>query len=226
MCNQACVDFAVSAISEKDIRAKAVIEVGALDVNGSLRSVADKFSPASYTGVDIQEGPGVDIVVSVYDLVDRFGKESFDVLLSTELLEHVEDWRKAISNLKNVLKPGGVILITTRSRGFAYHGYPHDFWRYEESDIREIFSDFDIEIIKKDPHRPGVFFKAVKPVDFKEKDLTGHLLYSVVTSKMSLTPPSKAEWNVFKKKMFVRYYLGPVIPEPVKRALKRFLRWD
>lgn len=43
MCSRACVDLAFSAISEKDIFEKAVIEAGELDVNGSLRDTADKF---------------------------------------------------------------------------------------------------------------------------------------------------------------------------------------
>ena len=62
MCNAACIEFGKRHLREKDIRGKSVIEVGALDVNGSLRSVVQTFGPGNYIGVDIKEGRGVDLI--------------------------------------------------------------------------------------------------------------------------------------------------------------------
>ena len=42
-------------------------------------------------------------------LLDYFGHESFDVVICTETLEHIMDWRSAINNMKGVLKRGGYI---------------------------------------------------------------------------------------------------------------------
>jgi hypothetical protein len=39
MCNAACIRFGKAQLSKDDIRMKRVIEVGALDLNGSLRGV-------------------------------------------------------------------------------------------------------------------------------------------------------------------------------------------
>ncbi|MEZ0346378.1 MAG: hypothetical protein ABWK01_07495, partial [Infirmifilum sp.] len=57
----------------------------------------------------------------------------------------------------------GIIYITTRSRGFPYHAYPHDYWRYEVYDMREIFGDFEIVKLARDWLEPGVYLKARKP---------------------------------------------------------------
>ena len=94
-----------------------VLEVGSFDVNGSVRSAAKQHSPGRYVGVDIAPGPGVDVVCSAEDLVKTFGEASFDVVVTTEMLEHVPNWKSAIMQMKQVLRPGGRLILTTRSRG-------------------------------------------------------------------------------------------------------------
>ncbi len=184
MCHNSVITFGLKHLSVEEIKDKSIVEVGAYDVNGSLRPIIESWgNPAQYIGVDIEKGPGVDVVCRAENMLDVFGKESFDIVISTELLEHVRDWRTVISNIKNVCKPHGTILVTTRSKGFKYHGYPHDFWRYELDDLKEIFSDYKIIAIENDPIAPGVFLKAKKPDKFVEKNLHGYPLYSVVMDR-------------------------------------------
>jgi len=68
-------------------------------------------------------------------IVEHFGVESFDAVISTETLEHILDWRTAINDMKLVLKPESYIYIKTRSKRFPYHGYPHDYRHFESSDL-------------------------------------------------------------------------------------------
>jgi len=180
--NTYCVLFGVQNLSCADVQGKRVLEAGALDVNGSLRPVIDRCRPSEYVGVDIQKGRGVDRVCDVTGLIEMFGAESFDVVIATELIEHVRDWRKAIHNLKAICRKGGTLLVTTRSYGFEYHGFPDDYWRYEEADMKEIFTDCDIEHIAQDPEW-GVCIKVRKADRFLEKDLSRLELYSVVTGR-------------------------------------------
>ncbi len=195
MCNKACIDFGKDNFKEDDIRGRSVIEVGALDVNGSLRPVVEFFGPSSYIGVDIAMGRGVDKICKIENLIKEFGCEKFDVVICTEVLEHVKDWREAIHNLKQILKPCGKLLITTRSAGFGYHGYPFDFWRYEISDMKHIFSDFDIDVINNDSAlEPGVFLSARKPQTFMEKNIKNYELYSIVLNGRSSVVRSNIYW--------------------------------
>jgi hypothetical protein len=63
--------------------------------------------------------------------------------------------------------------------------------------MQEIFSDFVIEKLQSDPQEPGVFLKARKPLHYVVKDLSGHLLYSMVTQSLahSVDPPARSEYE-------------------------------
>lgn len=191
MCNPNCLRFVQESLSPDDITSKRVLEVGAYDVNGSPRPILEAMEPQSYLGIDLAEGPGVDEVCNVEALVERFGADAFDVIISTEMIEHVADWQGAISNLKKVVAPHGVILMTTRSQGFPLHDYPADYWRFELEDMRVIFSDCDIEQLESDaPQDPGVFVKVRKPAQFHELDLAGYALYSMASEDREISAES------------------------------------
>jgi len=221
MCTHACVEFARANLRPEEVQGRDVIEVGALDVNGSVGPLVRALAPKSYVGVDLQGGPGVDEICDAAGLVARFGREAFDFLISTELLEHVRDWRMVISQFKQVLKPGGYLLVTTRSRGFPYHAYPDDFWRYEPEDVRAIFSDFDIAVIESDADQPGVCFKARKPEMFVEANTREHALYSMITQKRTPTV-TDAQIATFHRRGRVLRLLGE--PSRFVRRIRNLFR--
>lgn len=170
MCHRSVHEFFRNRIAPAEIEGRRVLEVGSRDVNGSVRPFLTSLGARDYLGVDLVEGPGVDRVLNV-DLLDSgLEGERFDVVVTTEMLEHVRDWRGAVSNLKRVVAPGGLLVITTRSFGFPYHDFPGDYWRYEVDDMRAIFSDLDILSLVPDPQCPGVFLKGRKPADFRERE--------------------------------------------------------
>lgn len=187
MCNRV---FFIKYSKPEEFVGKRVLEVGSKYVNGSVRPLIEKFPPPrEYIGVDIEPGEYVDIVLPAENLLDNFAPESFDAVISTELLEHVKDWRLVVNNMKKVLKKGGHIFITTRSHGFPCHGYPYDFWRYELYDIRAIFSDFEIEHLRKDHLSPGVLLKARKPKNYVPANLSDIAIYSMVLNRKTKEIP-------------------------------------
>lgn len=204
------VIFSSINLSQSEIHNKKILEVGALDVNGSLRPLIISHKPKIYIGVDIEKGRGVDEICKVENLLSKYGKESFDMVIATELIEHVKDWQEAIHNIKNVCKNNGVILITTRSPGFPYHGFPNDYWRYEGYDMKNIFSDCKVQKIEKDSR--GVFVKVKKPIKFIENDLINYKLYSIVVDKKVSKIDDKDlqlfmfKWMIFKLKFKDFFY--------------------
>jgi SAM-dependent methyltransferase len=203
MCNVDVVFFAMRSLRPEDVEGRRVLDVGSLDVNGSLRPLIESWRPAEYVGVDIARGPGVDVICSADALVEHFGPARFDVVVSTELIEHIRDWKTAVANIKRVCAPRGWLLITTRSYGFRYHAYPHDYWRYEIDDMRRIFSDCEVLDLMSDPRSPGVFMKARKPEPFVENELGGVELYSIVLGrrKAEITDRDLKSTHAFKLRM-------------------------
>lgn len=184
MCSGACIRFVEENLNEIDIQGKDVIEIGSRFVNGTARWAIEQHNPKSYIGIDMFEGPNVDKVCSIEDTFNQFEPESFDIVLSTELLEHIIDFRLAINAMKRLCRKNGIIVITTRSKGFGLHGYPYDFWRYEKEDMDKLFSDFQINKCIKDPsHSPGVFLIAKKNND-NFIDITDFELYNILFDRI------------------------------------------
>lgn len=181
MCNIDSIKWVAKNVRREEIFGKRIIEVGSYDVNGSARFVIEHLEPAEYIGIDIASGPGVDVVCPIEKAADKFGSGKFDVVISTCVLEHTKNWKEAVSNIKNICTPCGIIIIVVPFR-WPYHEYPGDFWRYSPEDIKNIFSDFEIIKNEEDIGRKTLTYaKMRKPILFKENDLSHYRLYSVVT---------------------------------------------
>lgn len=222
MCNAECMRFIETNLNETDIKNRSILEIGSLNVNGSPRAFVESYKPSKYLGVDIVNGEGVDEICKVEDLIERFGPKSFDVVITTELLEHVREWRVAISNMKNILKDNGLLLITTRSRGQMYHGYPYDFWRYEIDDMKLIFSDMEIIKNEKDTLSPGVFLKVRKKENFIEKKINDIKLYSIIAGKRKTSISDTAFLYSKFVLMPLAFLYDKLIPSFIKKAVKKF----
>lgn len=133
-----------------------VLEVGSLDVNGSVRSLFNRRA-TEYVGVDMRPGPGVDIVARAAAL--PFDDALFDVVVTTETLEHDATFWLTMAEIGRVLKPGGYLILTTRGNGFGEHHEPDDFWRFMPSSRRRLVLLANCVMIDEalDPEVPGIF---------------------------------------------------------------------
>jgi SAM-dependent methyltransferase len=92
---------------------------------------------ASYVGVDVQENPHADLHGSIEALPVEDG--AFDVVLCTQVLEHVEDPDVAVRELHRVTAPGGRVLASTHGV-MVYHPNPSDHWRWTHTGLTKLFA--------------------------------------------------------------------------------------
>ena len=163
--------WASTALTADEVKGAHVIEAGACNVNGSVRAAVEALGPESYLGTDMRPGPGVDITCDAADL-PALDPGAVGVLISTEMLEHAEDWQAAMTGMITALAPGGLLVLTTRSDGFPLHGYPEDHWRFSVEAMGEIMAAAGMDVLDlradPDPASPGVFVKARKPDDWTQ----------------------------------------------------------
>ncbi len=93
----------------------------------------------SYQSLDIEQNSKgtIDYVARIDEPLPEVLRAagSFDLLVLTEVLEHVPDWGVAFDNLAALLKPGGRCIVTVP---FFYmlHEEPHDYWRPTDHAVR------------------------------------------------------------------------------------------
>src|SRR5688500_17070050 len=87
------------------------------------------FPPTvEYVGADLPGNPKSTIVLNP-DTTVPVPDSSFDVVVSTQVLEHVGDPALYLAECFRVLKPGGRLLLSTHGI-FIYHPDPVDYWRW------------------------------------------------------------------------------------------------
>lgn len=105
----------VSAVSSEIRR---VLEIGAYDVNGEVRGLFSGLD--DYVGVDLVEGPGVDVVSYGHELGQEYN--GFDAVVAAETFEHDQYWVETFRRMVEAAVPGGWVIVTCASLGRPEHG--------------------------------------------------------------------------------------------------------
>lgn len=119
-----------------------VYEFGALQVPSQLgfADLRPIFSGKEYIGCDMMEGPGVDRVLNLHNI--NLPLETAGTLLILDTLEHVEFVRKATEEAYRILKPNGILIISSVMK-FHIHDYPHDYWRFTPEAFKSLLRPFN-----------------------------------------------------------------------------------
>lgn len=104
-----------------------ILGISGIDNFRPLFSPNAEVVDVHYPDVDIQNIPYED--------------NSFDFVISDQVIEHIEDPKKAITESFRVLKKGGIAIHTTCFINYIHFG-PKDLWRFSPDALRYLCNDF------------------------------------------------------------------------------------
>jgi SAM-dependent methyltransferase len=181
-----------------------IYEFGSLQVPGQegFADLRPLFPGKEYVGSDMQEGPGVDIVLNLHDLA--LPAHTVGTALVADTLEHVEFPFRAIEQVHKVMHPDGIVLISSHMQA-KIHAYPNDYWRFTPEGFRVLLKPFTDSLVsyagaKKFPHTVvGIGFKGAKP---PVERLTAALADWQARWETLPQPPLWVKWNTKFRKSF------------------------
>lgn len=100
---------------------------------------------ANYIGIDLPENPRADVHVSAQGNIELVN-ETLDAVLSTQVLEHVENPTHYLSEAFRVLKKDGLLILSTHGY-WMFHPDPTDFWRWTSTGLQKVVSEAGFEVI-------------------------------------------------------------------------------
>jgi ubiquinone/menaquinone biosynthesis C-methylase UbiE len=121
-----------------------------LDAGAGRAPYRELFSHAVYETADFLSVKGKKYTEPTYtcDLAEiPVDGDRFDHVLLTQVLEHVPEPTKVLSELHRVLKPGGVLWLTA-PLFYAEHERPYDFYRYTRFGLRHLLEGAQFQVLE------------------------------------------------------------------------------
>lgn len=131
--------LSLEAFLERHATDALTLEVGGEDV-----TYRRWFS--NHVVINITPNPLIHVQADVHRL--PFRDETFDLVLCTEVLEHLHAPDSALREMHRVLKPRGKLILTTPF-AYAIHYAPTDYWRYTRYGLARMLEGWRVDEIKE-----------------------------------------------------------------------------
>jgi FkbM family methyltransferase len=137
------------------IKSPVILDFGSKIVPGQKLTHKSLFSDynCKYTGLDLEAGNNVDVVMKdPYSI--PFGNNTFDVIITGQVIEHIPFLWATFLELARILKPNGYIFCSAPSRGHQ-HNPPYDCWRFYPDSYKALAVFSNLCLVEVETHFPA-----------------------------------------------------------------------
>ena len=113
--------------------------------NMPYRPLFEKLG-ALYVGADMPGNSLAEINIKSNGYVE-YPSNACDVVVSTQVLEHVNDPTTYLAECYRLLRPGGRLILSTHGYWW-YHPDPADYWRWTGQGLRRILRDAGFHLVR------------------------------------------------------------------------------
>lgn len=128
-----------------------------------------------YIGLDLALNTKADVTINPEGQIDM-PAESVGFVLSTQVLEHVENPTQYLQEAYRILQPGGKLILSTHGY-WMFHPDPTDYWRWTSTGLQKIVTEAGFEVVYFEGilgrsamglqlFQDGILFKIPRPLRF------------------------------------------------------------
>lgn len=118
------------------------------DIHGHLLEIGDNYYTRKFGGkrviksdvLHVTDGNPIATIIADLSKADNIPSNTFDCIICTQTLQFIFDYQAALRHLYRILKPGGVILLTTHGTGKIDRCWD-EYWRFTAKSTQRIFQD-------------------------------------------------------------------------------------
>jgi len=127
-----------------DIFREPYLEIGTK--YGLTQKMRELFPNFEYIGLDMEDGPGVDVVLDLtkdFISIDKaLAGRRFNTIFSLSVLEHCKNPFLMCENITRLLNRNGVVYVSAPF-SWKFHAYPSDYWRFTPEGIKLLFPQLE-----------------------------------------------------------------------------------
>jgi len=117
------------------------------------------------------------VSIAQADITNLRGSENFDMVMASDVIEHIKDDVLAIKNLWSFVKPGGLMIITVPAHSYLYGKRDEKWGHHRRYDQKVLLERIEEAINTTPPSKGGELLKQKNLLLTKEESPKGEVVF-------------------------------------------------
>lgn len=135
------IERALSSIPDNSDSGRRALDLGS--ATSPYKDILIKYNYQIET-FDVEPSSGAEHIGYAHET--GLPDSSYDLVLCTQVLEHVPNPQNVMNEIERILRPGGFLVLAVPHVWF-YHPCPHDLWRFTQEGVVKLCNESDLKPI-------------------------------------------------------------------------------